>query len=77
MGTRLAERAKDVGINLHPELISTLVGGFGPGNSGEDPFDAVVGLIGMLSLLTGSLPQFEPKDKIIKQVEGWIMGLNP
>jgi hypothetical protein len=77
MGTRLAERAKDAGIKLHPELISTLVGGFGPEKSAEDPFDALVGLIGMLSLLTGSLPQFEPEDKIIKQVEGWIMGLNP
>ena len=49
--------------------------GFGPSASGEDRFDAVVGLIGMLEYLSGKKQFFEPETDEIRQIEGWIFGL--
>jgi hypothetical protein len=45
--------------------------GFGSGADGEDRFDALVGLIGMLEVLaTGREPTVGPDPR----VEGWILG---
>ena len=48
-------------------------GDFGARNDGEDRFDAVVGLLGMLDVVLGNLPSGEPEDDTTR-VEGWILG---
>jgi hypothetical protein len=41
---------------------------------GDDAFDAVVGLFGMLKVCLGERATGEPDECIIRQVEGWILG---
>jgi len=66
--------AKAAGLVLEPETESQLRDGFGPRKSGEDPFDAMVGLVGMLNVLAGRCPLWEPTDPVLRRVEGWIFG---
>jgi hypothetical protein len=49
--------------------------GFGPKASGEDPFDALVGLLGLLNPLLNEQPITVPIKPDIRQIEGWIFGL--
>ncbi|MDJ0753814.1 MAG: hypothetical protein QNJ45_09870 [Ardenticatenaceae bacterium] len=62
------------GILADSYLIELIKQGFGPGAAGEDPFDAVVGLLGMLNVVLGHQPPGEPADDQIRVVEGWILG---
>lgn len=64
-------------VQLSDDLVALIRNGFGPKASGEDPFDAVVGLVGMLNILFGHRPAFEPPDAVTRQVEGWILGQLP
>jgi len=48
--------------------------GFGSHASGEDPFDALVGLFGMLNIVLGGRPAGEPPASKLTPVEGWILG---
>lgn len=57
-----------------PPLDQQIRDGFGPSPDGEDRFDAVIGLIGMLNLFLGLQPLVEPPPGIIREVEGWILG---
>jgi hypothetical protein len=41
---------------------------------GDDSFDAVVGLFGMLEVALGRREPGEPQDEHIRDVEGWILG---
>jgi hypothetical protein len=41
---------------------------------GDDAFDAVVGLFGMLQVCLGQRALGEPDDREIREVEGWILG---
>lgn len=49
--------------------------GFGPHPNGEDKFDALIGLLGLLNLVLGGRDHYEPTDDTIRRVEGWILGL--
>lgn len=40
----------------------------------DDAFDAFVGLVGMLQVVLGKRPLYEPEDAAIRQLEGWILG---
>jgi hypothetical protein len=62
------------GVDLTPELRAGIEDGFG-GRAGDDRFDAVVGLFGMLNSLLGPGPPFEPSDPEVRRVEGWMLGL--
>lgn len=42
----------------------------------DDAFDAVIGLIGMLEVVLGRRPACEPEDSEVRQIEGWILGLD-
>lgn len=42
--------------------------------SGDDAFDAVVGLFGMLEVVIGRQPPGEPTNHITRNLEGWILG---
>lgn len=66
-----AERAN---LALSEELQESILSGFGPSPDGEDPFDAVVGLFGMLDIVLGSRSLAEPQDEEIRRIEGWIFG---
>lgn len=67
--------AKALGVNLDPRLDTLIHNGFGPSKSGEDPFDAVVGLLGMLNVLVGRQPEGTPRnDDLVTTVEGWMLG---
>jgi hypothetical protein len=66
--------ARDRNADLEPALVEALANGFGPHESGEDAFDAVVGLFGMLTEVLGEQPTGEPDDERVRGVEGWILG---
>ena len=39
---------------------------------GDDSFDAVVGLFGMLHVCLGERDSGEPNDRAIREIEGWM-----
>jgi hypothetical protein len=49
--------------------------GFGPKPSGEDPFDALVGLLGLLKPILHGEPITAPTETAVRQIEGWIFGM--
>jgi hypothetical protein len=68
--------AAATGTELAPELAAAVADGFGPGPGGEDPFDAVAGLFGMVNVLLGRRAAGVPgRDEAVRRVEGWILGL--
>jgi hypothetical protein len=71
---RLLDWAETAHVDLAPALSAALRSGFGPKPGGEDSFDAVVGLFGMLNLLLGLRPLEEPAGQTLRKVEGWILG---
>lgn len=66
-----AERS---GVRLDEELQSQITSGF---EQGEDAFDAVIGLFGMLEVVLGRRTPGDPdvRDTSIREIEGWILGL--
>jgi hypothetical protein len=68
------EWSRTAGIEILPGLKLELYGGFGPRSDGEDRFDAVVGLLGMLSVVQGSRDVGIPKSDEVQRIEGWILG---
>lgn len=71
---RLLERARDLGLGLDRELADAIAAGFGAGPDGEDPFDAVVGLLGMVAVVRGERPAGAPAEPDVRRIEGWILG---
>ena len=67
-------QVETLGLNLDPKYRSLIKGGFGPAPSGEDPFDATVGLLGMINVLRGRRPPGDPNDPVVRRIEGWILG---
>ena len=56
--------------------------GFGPDAAGEDRFDSLIGLLGLIGVVDGKRPDFIPADPMIHSWEGWVLGqtalpLNP
>jgi len=67
----LADRLK---LDLDPGLIDSIEAGFDNQPSGEDRFDALVGLYGMINVLEGNHSSGEPVPPHISKIEGWIFG---
>ena len=61
-------------IALSAGLAAQLQQGFGADRKGEDRFDAVIGLFGLLDTILAGGPS-EPNDPVIRRLEGWIFGL--
>ncbi len=76
-GRLLAERATAMGVVLDYELSRQIADGFGTDKNGEDRFDAVVGLFGMLNVVLGHRDPGDPTDETLRAVEGWILGQAP
>ena len=67
--------AKSEGVHLDRELVDEIEDGFGSRASGDDRFDAVVGLFGMVNVVLGRRPSGEQDDDdMVRRVEGWILG---
>ena len=72
---QLLQAADRFDVRLHPELHHQVMSGCGPAAAGEDAFDAVVGLLGMINVISGVRPPGEPRDDVpVILVEGWILG---
>jgi hypothetical protein len=70
-GGHLMRWAETACVELDPALARTIKQGF---PEGDDPFDAVVGLFGMIQVVVGRRKPGEPSDYRIKNLEGWILG---
>jgi hypothetical protein len=74
---RLIEFAADAKIWLDAALLESIQNGFGADAFGEDRFDCVIGLLGMLNVLLGRRTPGDPTDPDIARIEGWILGMEP
>lgn len=82
--TRQADRAGDaaaltasaarLGIDLADAFAAAIDDGFGGDIQGDDRFDAAVGLFGMINILRGYRAPGDPRDRLRRTVEGWILG---
>jgi hypothetical protein len=66
-----ADRAR---VEVDPALWLDIQSGFGTKTDGEDRFDALVGLFGMLNVVLGFQPVGEPGREVLRKIEGWILG---
>jgi hypothetical protein len=74
-GPALLQWAEQAGVDLTSGLRGEIESGFGPRKDGEDPFDAVVGLFGILNVLLGHRTAGDPEPgSDEQQIEGWILG---
>ena len=48
--------------------------GFGSDAAGEDRFDSLIGLLGLIGVIDGRRPDFIPADPMIRAWEGWVLG---
>jgi hypothetical protein len=65
--------ADAIGVKLTPDLERLIEEGFRDG--GDDAFDAVVGLLAIVTVLLGGQSS-EPTGELMRTVEGWILGQN-
>jgi len=61
-------------VTLEDDLRNGIEGGF---SQGDDAFDAVVGLFGMLQACLGHRSSGEPDDRAVREIEGWFLGREP
>ena len=73
---RMHRWARENRVRMSPSLQHAIDDGFGEERSGEDRFDAMVGLFGMLDVVLGNRPPGAPRDERTR-VEGWILGQQP
>jgi hypothetical protein len=57
-----------------PGLAAAIRDGFSAHASGEDQFDALVGLCGMLDVVDGHRAEGPPLDAQMRRWEGWVLG---
>ncbi len=65
-----------LGIGFSPSAAADLADDFGDAATGEDRFDAFLGLIGMLNIVLGQRDPGPPTSvpEEVLAVEGWILG---
>ncbi len=66
--------ASDHRLELTTEITAEIRQGFGNARQGEDRFDALAGLYGMINVIQGNHACGEPLATAISKVEGWIFG---
>lgn len=71
---RLLEWCADHAAIPHQDLTAQLIDGFGPTAAGEDAFDAVAGLFGMIDTVRRQPEPDLPEDPEISELEGWMFG---
>jgi len=70
-GASLLRWADAQSVTLEDGLRKEIRGGF---PQGDDAFDAVVGLFGILQVCLSQRSPSEPNEPIIRKIEGWILG---
>jgi hypothetical protein len=65
-----------LGVDVAPAMRALIVDGFGEAPAGEDAFDAVVGVLGMIDVLRGNHPTGPPEGFPHLAVEGWTFGVS-
>ena len=74
----LAPALRDAMAALHvtPDaaLAEAITSGFGTDAAGEDRFDSLIGLLGLIGVIDGKRPDFIPADPMIRRWEGWVLG---
>jgi hypothetical protein len=72
----LAVAARRLGVDLAPRVRAGLHDGFGAEPTGEDAYDAFVGLLGVVNVLRGGRSAGPPASAPhATTVEGWILGV--
>jgi hypothetical protein len=67
--------AESLGVGWAPDVLRRVTAGFSDGPAGEDEFDCVIGVLGMISVVTGATPAGLPADdRAVVTIEGWILG---
>jgi hypothetical protein len=66
--------ADGAGVDVTPASRNDIEDGFGEHGDGEEPFDATVGLFGMLNVVMGRRAPGEPEDERTRNIEGWMLG---
>ena len=72
--TKISEWAAANSVDLSETARSAVQNGFGPGGTGEDAFDALAGLLGMIEVVEGRRREGPSDDFDIQRWEGWILG---
>lgn len=62
------------GVEVSLDVEPLIDDGFGSLKTGEDAFDAFVGLLAMINVVLGHRVPGEPVSPDVKNVEGWILG---
>lgn len=70
----LLDRMAGRGVAPSTGLLRGIGEGFGADAAGEDRFDSVIGLLGLIGVLDGRRPDFVPADPWIRRWEGWVLG---
>jgi hypothetical protein len=74
-GRHLKKWAAAIDLELEPDLQSMIEEGFLVGK--DDAFDAVVGLMGMVGVITGKRQSGQSSEDRNQNLEGWILGQVP
>jgi hypothetical protein len=75
--TNVIPWAKKNGVTLSDAVRKNLIDGFGPSKSGEDPFDALIGLLSMIEVVDDRRRDGRPCAGSDTKWEGWIFGQCP
>ena len=67
--------ADSLRVGWETPVARRVAAGLSDGLTGEDEFDAVIGLLGMIAVVTGAIPVGVPDDDpAVLATEGWILG---
>jgi hypothetical protein len=70
----MVNHAEKQGVIFTAEARQQILDGFGPSKSGEDPFDATVGLLSMIEVVNGRRDEGRASTDEVTAWEGWILG---
>ena len=62
------------GVTIAPDVEADITDGFGARSNGEDRFDALLGLLGMIEVVAGWRPEAVYPPGAPSPWEGWILG---
>ena len=68
--------ASACGVSFDPPIARWIAGGCGFDRLGEDRFDTLLGLLGMIQVADGRRSDGAPDDEPVRRWEGWILGLS-
>jgi hypothetical protein len=70
----LCDAMAALNVSADAALAEMIQAGFGSDAAGEDRFDSLIGLLGLIGVVDGKRPDFIPEDPMIRAWEGWVLG---